>query len=54
MKIARFVVAAFCVLGGVAQAQESQPSLQDVTNRTIFSADRLSAEVSKVPSRSNR
>ena len=48
MKIARFVVAAFFVLGGVAQAQESRPSLQDVTNQTIFSADRLSAEVSKV------
>ena len=46
MKIAQFVVV-FFVFSGIAVAQDSAQSFHQVTNRTIFSAERLAAEVSR-------
>ena len=47
MKVVPFLVAVV-MLGGVAHAQDSTPSLRDATSRSIFSTESLSAEVSKL------
>jgi len=47
MKIVAFLVA-LVTLGGVAHAQDSTLALRPATSRSIFSTERLSAEVSKL------
>jgi hypothetical protein len=41
-------VVVFCAFSSIAHAQDSGPSVHQVTGRNIFSADRLAAEVSRV------